>query len=391
MEQFRTFASYTPNVGLSGEVEVAAPGEPGSYICVLGSGDDILLYVGIGETNQLVISRREAGEWTPASIPPLHVKGELRLALRPSGDKQLDVCLTNGMVVRVKTTNSLSTARALAGVGDWRTLEPAPRAAADSSDGQAGAVTDLDGLPVLGPLPSRELIYDIGMHSGSDTEYYLKKGFRVVAVEANPVLAAAAARRLNGWIRCGRLVIVNMGVAPEAGAFPFYVNKTISEWSSFDLEIASRGHEVQTILVNTVAPKDLFATFGAPYFAKVDVEGYDGVVVEAAARLPHPPKYVSFENGDIPIFEVLVRAGYCDFKLINQRTVPELSCPIPAAEGLTINHQFPFGSSGPFGEDTPGEWVAANEMRAFLHKHFEMRAQLEGPDTDWWDLHARRA
>jgi predicted RNA methylase len=29
-------------------------------------------------------------------------------------------------------------------------------------------------------------IYDIGMHSGRDTGFYLKKGFKVVAIEADP-------------------------------------------------------------------------------------------------------------------------------------------------------------------------------------------------------------
>ena len=28
------------------------------------------------------------------------------------------------------------------------------------------------------------LIYDVGLHKGEDSEFYLKKGFRVVAIEA---------------------------------------------------------------------------------------------------------------------------------------------------------------------------------------------------------------
>jgi spermidine synthase len=40
------------------------------------------------------------------------------------------------------------------------------------------------------------LIYDIGMHDGSDSEFYLRKGYRVVAVEANPKLVEACRERL---------------------------------------------------------------------------------------------------------------------------------------------------------------------------------------------------
>ena len=36
------------------------------------------------------------------------------------------------------------------------------------------------------------LIFDLGMHRGEDTELYLKKGFRVVAVDADAELCEQA-------------------------------------------------------------------------------------------------------------------------------------------------------------------------------------------------------
>jgi len=38
----------------------------------------------------------------------------------------------------------------------------------------------------------KKLIYDIGMYDGSDTRYYLNEGFRVLAIEENPVLVKRA-------------------------------------------------------------------------------------------------------------------------------------------------------------------------------------------------------
>lgn len=32
-----------------------------------------------------------------------------------------------------------------------------------------------------------DLIIDVGMHYGNNTAFYLKKGFRVAAIEANPL------------------------------------------------------------------------------------------------------------------------------------------------------------------------------------------------------------
>ena len=49
------------------------------------------------------------------------------------------------------------------------------------------------------------LIFDIGMYDGSDTRYYLNEGFRVLAIEANPVLVQRARELLfQDEIKSGR-------------------------------------------------------------------------------------------------------------------------------------------------------------------------------------------
>jgi predicted RNA methylase len=53
-----------------------------------------------------------------------------------------------------------------------------------------------------------DLIIDLGMNNGDDAEYYLKKNFRVVAVEANPALCDLAAKRLAEAVTNGRLMIL---------------------------------------------------------------------------------------------------------------------------------------------------------------------------------------
>ena len=58
-----------------------------------------------------------------------------------------------------------------------------------------------------------DLIYDVGAHQGEDTDFYLRKGFRVVAVEADPVLAARLRENFATAIDCGQLVVVEAAVA----------------------------------------------------------------------------------------------------------------------------------------------------------------------------------
>jgi len=60
--------------------------------------------------------------------------------------------------------------------------------------------------------PQPGLIVDLGMNDGSDTVFYLKKGFSVIAVEANPVLARRSARRLRRFIRANTLQVLNYGI-----------------------------------------------------------------------------------------------------------------------------------------------------------------------------------
>jgi len=62
-----------------------------------------------------------------------------------------------------------------------------------------------------------ELIYDVGMDNGDDSEFYLSKGFRVVAVEADPDLCRAAEERFEPFIRSGQLTIVNRAIVGKAG------------------------------------------------------------------------------------------------------------------------------------------------------------------------------
>jgi hypothetical protein len=52
------------------------------------------------------------------------------------------------------------------------------------------------------------LIYDEGAHKGEDTEFYLKKGFRVVAVEATPEFCESISNRFPEYVQSGTLSVV---------------------------------------------------------------------------------------------------------------------------------------------------------------------------------------
>jgi hypothetical protein len=82
-------------------------------------------------------------------------------------------------------------------------------------------------------MPDENLIYDIGMHRGEDTDFYLRKGFNVIGFEANPHLVAQCRIRFQDAVATGRLRIVEGAIATEeAGdSITFYINAE-SAWGT---------------------------------------------------------------------------------------------------------------------------------------------------------------
>lgn len=383
---FRPLFHWRRTEGFQRPVEATITSTDGDpYLVIYGDEGRVVLYVGYSQ-GRLRLALQRDGKWETLREADAQTPGPDSFVLAPVGDTTLQVIPSQGRPFVVDLIVELRRAQIAQGTGDWG-IEPTDERIDDVVD---RLVTELPGIAPLARPVCPDLIYDVGMHNGSDTDFYLKKGFRVVAVEANPILAARNARRFSDWISAGRLVIVNMGISNVSGRLTFHVNDTHTEWSSFNPQIAARGFDTREIQINAVPLEQLFETFGVPYFLKIDIEGMDAVAVEAACGLTTPPTHISFENGNVRSFEKLVAAGYTRFKMVPQSSVKDLKLPNPSQEGLTIEHAFTYGSSGPFGEDTPGDWVSADAMRTFLEGHFKARAAMTEQDYEWWDMHAAR-
>ena len=226
------------------------------------------------------------------------------------------------------------------------------------------------------------------MHVGQDTAFYLAKGFRVIAADANPVLVRDAGRHFQNAVASGQLIVLNVGIGDKEGVFPFYVNAHYSEWSSFDREIGSRDGCKEIIEVPMIPFEQLLTRYGTPYYLKIDIEGYDLVVLERLALTDARPEYLSVENGEPRMLHQLTSLGYGGFKFINQSKVAEMRCPSPAREGDDIDWTFPWGSSGPFGEDTPGQWKTPPDILLDIKSYWD-NPQRDANIHGWFDLHAR--
>ena len=270
-----------------------------------------------------------------------------------------------------------------------------------------------------------DLIYDIGMHEGEDSKFYLLKGFRVVAVEADPDLCTAAAERLHEFTETGQLTIVNRAIAPTPGRLTFYRSER-SGWSTVVRQraknIAARGVLSEEITVEAMTLADLVCSYGVPYYMKIDSEGMDRAAVQSLAATELRPRYLSMEisfahNPTFAAvkadFEALAQLGYNGFKIIDQRTVPQQLPPDPPAAGQYVPYRFLNGESGLFGEETHGEWLTINEalaafrrlkrsmwiqvllyrwQRAYLfYNAIIYRLSGRYPNFGWYDIHAKHS
>jgi len=120
------------------------------------------------------------------------------------------------------------------------------------------------------------LIYDVGMNNGDDTAYYLARGHRVVAIEADPTLIEAGAARFGKEIAAGRLTLVNCAVGGENADSRFWICPSNRVWNSFDEAIAKRGgagHYAIDVRVRRF--EDVLKEHGVPLYLKIDIEGHD--------------------------------------------------------------------------------------------------------------------
>jgi FkbM family methyltransferase len=229
------------------------------------------------------------------------------------------------------------------------------------------------------------LIFDLGMHTGEDTEFYLLKGFKVIAIEANPIMVELANVKFKFDIENDNLKIINVGISSLAGMMNFYVNTQHTEWSTFDATVGASRGDYSKLEVRTCTLSEIVSEYGIPYYIKIDIESMDYPAVESLSPNQLPP-FISVENGHQYIIEKLYDAGYKKFKFINQMHNTEIILPDCQYEGRNISFKFKRGSSGPFGRDLTGTWLTKEEVVSLSNDYWSLGIDRE--KAGWYDLHA---
>jgi FkbM family methyltransferase len=143
-----------------------------------------------------------------------------------------------------------------------------------------------------------DLVFDIGAHVGDRVGSFRRLGARVVAVEPQPALAKTL-RLLYGRDR--DVVIEPVAIGRQGGTVSLQLNPdnpTVSTASHAFINAADgapgwHGQAwTRSIAVPMTTFDQLIARYGAPAFAKIDVEGFEA---EALHGLTQPIATLSFE------------------------------------------------------------------------------------------------
>jgi len=266
------------------------------------------------------------------------------------------------------------------------------------------------------------LIYDVGMHRGKDTEFYLKKGFKVVAIEANPELLDSAKTKFSDELIGGRLIIIDKAISDKKGLIDFYINKDKDDWGSINPDW-NTGPEtrLKKIYVESIPLEEIIVQHGMPYYLKVDIEGADILCLKSLLHFAQKPPFISCEllsphnyNTDkidcLDILSYLKVLGYTKFYASNQKRNNEIKCPYPSKEGKYIDYHFDEECSGLFGRELEGEWAGfdffayhylcyfheyaglnkSDYLRRLLNKYVKTHLKEKAlfPKYGWFDVHA---
>lgn len=257
---------------------------------------------------------------------------------------------------------------------------------------------------------SKDVIIDIGVHNGEDTVSYLKNGYNVIGIEANPLKVALCRKRFSKFIENGNLELHNIGVGDRNGSLDFYINPKRTEWSSFNKDMAQRDYKEDSIITQRVKIirlsdfLDELNIAGEVKYLKIDIESFDLIALESLLESEIRPSYISVELGGMESFQLLRALGYSRFKVINQSF---FHLPMNLKHESSVIFQFlnlllsvfrnfiskyivfnyPIGSSGPFGENTKGVWLSTNEMEALLRSYYQLKRPFIV--QSWFDLHGK--
>jgi FkbM family methyltransferase len=146
-------------------------------------------------------------------------------------------------------------------------------------------------------MPKGALAFDIGANVGTYAEALESLGAHIVAVDAN----ADCLRHIELMYSGRNIQVVHAAVGSRTGLVTFNmsdqsdgISAIPSDWLESLNKHYGRSQQVwnRSVTVPMITVDCLVRRFGAPYYIKIDIEGYDGFALEGIST---QPPLLSFE------------------------------------------------------------------------------------------------
>lgn len=233
-----------------------------------------------------------------------------------------------------------------------------------------------------------KIIYDLGANNGQNLSYYLSKADKVVAVEANPILSKEIEEIFADEIKGGKLIVVNLCLTIENNIelVSFFIHKFHSVWSTFVVP-QKNFQDYEEIKVGIITYQELLEKYGEPYYVKIDLEGFDVLLIKYMIEHNLLPRYFSFENNGIQLLKEILETGiYSRFNIVSfynfYEIYPDWESQLNSRSGnymskilLKASH-----SAGPMGEDIKSPWLSEEKI---------IELYMKVPNS-WFDIHVSK-
>lgn len=227
------------------------------------------------------------------------------------------------------------------------------------------------------------VIFDIGANEGQNLNYFLDKVDLVFAFEANPYLVEKMKSDFKKFINDKRLIIRNIALVNDVNIkdINFYIHKTINTHSTiYPYDISKfHKHKVKCDKLSSIIQKytEEYNITKIEYI-KIDIEGADKLVLEDILKNNILPKNLSVECHDPEVLELIIGSKYKSFKFVPGSDMTfknNIKIINKDLKEKIIN--FDKNSSGPYGDDTTGDWYDKKSILPYFLNH----------SLGWVDVH----
>ena len=236
-----------------------------------------------------------------------------------------------------------------------------------------------------------KLIFDIGANRGQNLNYFLDKADIVVALEANPNLVEKIESDFKKFINDKKLIVRNIALTNNENIknIDFYIHKTNDARSTIYPDDISNFyiHKVKCGKASSIIQKYLKEfNISKIEYIKIDIEGADKLVLEDLLKNNVLAKNLSVECHHSEVLELLIGSPYKSFKFVSGLDMTfKKNIKIITKDFKEKIFNFDKNTSGPYGEDIPGNYFDKKSILPYFLVHglgwFDIHCSLENFNT----------